>query len=235
MVSNRLDLPWDAPLFTAGAGEVLIFTAADGEPPETATAARSSATPAGSTSSRRCSELRTEHGVRALLCEGGPHLHGSSARAPASSTSSSSRSAPARRRRRTAARRGLAERPLELELLWLLEEDGELYARYGESSAERRLGRVGASSPAAASSPCGVGDHRPRSSPALLAAVQHPQGEDRAAEHARPAEADLDAEHALPASSRRRAGRAAAPPRRRSGRRRLRTGSPAPSRGRGRR
>jgi riboflavin biosynthesis pyrimidine reductase len=37
LVSGRLDLPWDAPLFTDGAGQVLIFTASDEEPPETAT------------------------------------------------------------------------------------------------------------------------------------------------------------------------------------------------------
>ncbi|MGN6557628.1 MAG: dihydrofolate reductase family protein, partial [Solirubrobacterales bacterium] len=35
LVSGRLDLPWDAPLFSEG-GEVLIFTAADTEPPDTA-------------------------------------------------------------------------------------------------------------------------------------------------------------------------------------------------------
>ena len=37
IVSGRLDLPWDAPLFTAGGGRVLIFTASEAEPPETAT------------------------------------------------------------------------------------------------------------------------------------------------------------------------------------------------------
>ena len=38
IVSGRLDLPWDAPLFTEGGGRVLIFTASEAEPPETATA-----------------------------------------------------------------------------------------------------------------------------------------------------------------------------------------------------
>ena len=40
IVSGRLDLPWDAPLFTDGGGRVLIFTASEAEPPETATALR---------------------------------------------------------------------------------------------------------------------------------------------------------------------------------------------------
>ena len=32
LVSGRLDLPWEAPLFTEGGGEVLIFTASDARP-----------------------------------------------------------------------------------------------------------------------------------------------------------------------------------------------------------
>ena len=40
IVSGRLDLPWDAPLFTDGGGRVLIFTASEAEPPETATPLR---------------------------------------------------------------------------------------------------------------------------------------------------------------------------------------------------
>ena len=39
IVSGRLDLPWDAPLFTDGGGRVLIFTASEAEPPATATPA----------------------------------------------------------------------------------------------------------------------------------------------------------------------------------------------------
>ena len=37
IVSNRFELPWDAPLFTDGGGRVVIFTASEEEPPETAT------------------------------------------------------------------------------------------------------------------------------------------------------------------------------------------------------
>jgi len=37
IVSGRLDLPWDAPLFTDGGGRVLIFTASEAEPPQTKT------------------------------------------------------------------------------------------------------------------------------------------------------------------------------------------------------
>ncbi len=55
IVSGRLDLPWDAPLFTDGGGRVLIFTASRGRAAgDRDLAARSSATRASSTSSRRC-------------------------------------------------------------------------------------------------------------------------------------------------------------------------------------
>src|ERR671936_2699965 len=37
VVSGRLDIPWDASLFTEGAGEVLIFTTSETEAPETRT------------------------------------------------------------------------------------------------------------------------------------------------------------------------------------------------------
>ena len=40
IVSGRLDLPWDAPLFTDGGGRVLIFTASETEAPETETPVR---------------------------------------------------------------------------------------------------------------------------------------------------------------------------------------------------
>ena len=37
VIVGGLDLPWDAPLFTDGGGEVLLFTGAEDDPPETAT------------------------------------------------------------------------------------------------------------------------------------------------------------------------------------------------------
>ena len=49
IVSGRLDIPWDAPLFTDGGGRVVIFTASETEAPETRTPVSSSATRATST------------------------------------------------------------------------------------------------------------------------------------------------------------------------------------------
>ncbi len=77
LVSGRLDLPWDAPLFTAGGGQVLIFTAADeAEVPETATTVDVIRHEGGVDLAAALRHLREERGVRSVLCEGGPRLHG---------------------------------------------------------------------------------------------------------------------------------------------------------------
>lgn len=85
IVSAGLDLPWDAPLFTSGGGRILIFTSSEARPPETATKLRTVQLPPvelpdgegrGGVDVREVlRHLRQERGVRALLCEGGPHLH----------------------------------------------------------------------------------------------------------------------------------------------------------------
>lgn len=75
IVSGRMDLPWDAELFTSGGGSVLIFTASDADPPETATSIRVERHEGAVDLVAALRHLRVERGVRSLLCEGGPHLH----------------------------------------------------------------------------------------------------------------------------------------------------------------
>jgi riboflavin-specific deaminase-like protein len=131
IVSGRLDLPWDASLFTAGAGRVLVFTASEAEPPETATSLEVVRHEDKVDMAAALRHLREEHGVRALLCEGGPHLHSQlwSARLADELFLTT-----APRMSGTEAPRILegAELPeiAELELAWLLEQEGELFARY---------------------------------------------------------------------------------------------------------
>ena len=74
LVSGRLDLPWDAPLFTAGAGRVVVLTHSDADPPPTATELRVARHEGAVDLGRALAELRRE-GVRSVLCEGGPQLH----------------------------------------------------------------------------------------------------------------------------------------------------------------
>jgi len=131
IVSGRLDLPWDAPLFTAGGGRVLIFTASEAEPPETATSLRVVRHEGEVNLAAALLHLRGERGVRALLCEGGPHLHGQLwaaglvdelflTTAPKLSGTDAPRILEGPSLPETAA----------LELAWLLEHEGELFARY---------------------------------------------------------------------------------------------------------
>jgi riboflavin biosynthesis pyrimidine reductase len=130
LVSGRLDLPWDAPLFSEGEGEVLVFTASEAEPPETATPLEVVRHERVVDLREALRHLRHERGVRALLSEGGPHLYGQMEAAGlvdelflTISPKLSGGGAP-----RIVEGELPAVRPLEL--AWLLEEDGELFARY---------------------------------------------------------------------------------------------------------
>jgi riboflavin-specific deaminase-like protein len=129
IVSGRLDLPWDASLFTAGGGEVLVFTASDGEAPETATPVRVVRHQGSVDVDEVLRFLRHEHGIRALLCEGGPRLH-SELQAAGLVDELFLTTAP----KLTGAGPSIIEGELPglvpLEMAWLLEEDGELFARY---------------------------------------------------------------------------------------------------------
>jgi riboflavin-specific deaminase-like protein len=131
IVSGRLDLPWEAPLFTEGAGRVLIFTASEVEPPETATSLRVVRHEGGEVDlAEALRHLRQERGIRALLSEGGPRLHAEMQAAGLVDDLFL-----------TIAPKlvgGDAPRIVEgvlpgiepLELAWLLEDGGELFARY---------------------------------------------------------------------------------------------------------
>jgi riboflavin-specific deaminase-like protein len=71
LISRRLDLPWEAGLFAAPEQPVLVYTGADGEPPEVRARVEvvRTAEPAAV-----LADLRAR-GVRALLSEGGPTLN----------------------------------------------------------------------------------------------------------------------------------------------------------------
>jgi riboflavin-specific deaminase-like protein len=129
IVSGRLDLPWDAPLFTEGAGEVLVFSASEVEPPETATPVEVVRHDERVDLAAAMSLLR-ERGIRSVLCEGGPTLHGelwAGGLADELFLTTAPKLAGGNAPR-------IIEGPLpgiqQLELVSLAEEDGELYARY---------------------------------------------------------------------------------------------------------
>jgi riboflavin-specific deaminase-like protein len=132
LVSGRLDLPWDAPLFTAGAGRVLIFTASDADPPDTATAVRVVRHQGEVDLAEAMRHLREERGVRALLCEGGPRLHAQLIHAGLVDELFVTHAPKLAGGGGPHLVDGLAEGERALELAWLLheEETGELFARY---------------------------------------------------------------------------------------------------------
>lgn len=130
VVSGSLDLPWDAELFSCGRGKVLIHTSSPLDPPPTATPVSVVRHEGRVDLAAMMRDLRA-NGVRALLTEGGPALHaellalglldelfvtvapklGGDADAP---------------RLLEGRLGGVAP----LELVWALEEDGELFLRY---------------------------------------------------------------------------------------------------------
>lgn len=132
LVSGRLDLPWDAPLFTDGRGRCLVFTASEDDPPPTATPVRVVRHRGMVNLPEAFRYLRAERGIRALLCEGGPHLHAQLIEAGLVDELFVTH-AP-----KLAGGEGLhlvaglpeAERPLELTSLLHEESSGEIFARY---------------------------------------------------------------------------------------------------------
>jgi riboflavin biosynthesis pyrimidine reductase len=130
IVSGRLDLPWDATLFTDGGGEVVIFTASEADPPQTATPVQIVRHDKFVNIVEAVRHLRAEFNIHALLCEGGPGLHNQLEGAGfvddlflTIAPKLAGGDAP---RIIEGDLPGIAE----LRLAWLLEEEGELFTRY---------------------------------------------------------------------------------------------------------
>jgi riboflavin biosynthesis pyrimidine reductase len=130
IVSGSLDLPWDAPLFTVGGGRVLIFTSSDANPPETATSLRVVRHPDHVDLGAALGHLRTERGVRALLCEGGPRLHAQLIDEGLVDELFVTHAPKLIGGDGPGIAIGLPEADRGLELEWLLSEGGELFGRY---------------------------------------------------------------------------------------------------------
>ena len=132
LVSGRLDLPWDAPLFTEGGGQVLIFTASDEDPPPTETPVQLVRSEGMVDLSAALAHLRTEHGVRSLLCEGGPNLHAQLLQAGLVDELFVTHAPKLAGGEGPGLVAGLPEAERPLELVWLVAEPetDELFARY---------------------------------------------------------------------------------------------------------
>jgi riboflavin biosynthesis pyrimidine reductase len=132
VIVGSLDLPWDAPLFADGSDAgVLILTAdQEAEPPPTATPVEVVREPDGRVDVEvALRRLREERDVRALLCEGGPHLH-SQLQAAGLADELFLTIAPKLVGAGSTILEGALPEVAELDLDWLLQEDSELFARY---------------------------------------------------------------------------------------------------------
>jgi riboflavin-specific deaminase-like protein len=130
LVSGRLGLPWDAGLFTSGEGEIVIFTQSPADIPETATPVHVERHPDAVDLSEAMRYLRQERGVRSLLCEGGPRLHAQLIEAGLVDELFVTHAPKLAGGEGPGLVTGLPEKERRLEYAWLLEEDGELFARY---------------------------------------------------------------------------------------------------------
>jgi riboflavin-specific deaminase-like protein len=132
LISGRLDLPWDAPLFTEGEGEVLIFTASDEDPPDTATPVRVERHRDQVDLATALGHLRSDRGIRSLLCEGGPRLLAQLIEAQLVDELFITHAPKLDGGEGPRLVAGLPEGGRTLDLAWLLHEPdtGELFARY---------------------------------------------------------------------------------------------------------
>lgn len=128
IVSGRLDLPWDAPLFSEG-GRVLVFTASEEKPPEVEASLRVVRHEGQVDITEALRYLRRERGIRALLCEGGPRLH-SELWSLDLVDELFLTVAPKLTGAGPSILEGELPAPTSLQLAWLLEQDGELFGRY---------------------------------------------------------------------------------------------------------
>lgn len=132
LISGRMELPWDAGLFTDGSGEVLIFTTSDQDPPQTATPVSVVRHDNTIDLVGAMRHLREQRGVRSLLCEGGPHLHGDLIEHGLVDEMFVTQPSMLLGGQGASLVGGLLPGRRELELAWLLHEPstGELFGRY---------------------------------------------------------------------------------------------------------
>jgi riboflavin-specific deaminase-like protein len=130
IVSGRLDIPWDAPVFTDRGARVLIFTTSEAEAPETVAQVRLVRHEGTVDLAAALAYLRAERGVRALLCEGGPRIHAQLLDAGLVDELFVTHAPKIAGGDGPGLAVGLSELERPLEVAWLLEQDGELFARY---------------------------------------------------------------------------------------------------------
>ena len=130
IVSGRLDLPADLPILNDPEQRVLIATGSDASLPETAAQVEYART--GDDLPRLMAHLREDHGIRSVLCEGGPTLNSYLLAAGLLDElflTLSPKLTGGAAALTIVAGRDLVE-PVELELVSVAEGDGDLFTRW---------------------------------------------------------------------------------------------------------
>ena len=140
VVSHRLSLTPDLPLLADEHSRVVVVTASDAELAGCAAQISYLRSAPGEEADLAVmlARLRAEHGVRSVLCEGGPNLNASLlpaglidelflSIAPVLAGTAGSLSI---------VNRAPIPHPVDLTLLWLLESQGQLFARYAVSPSQ---------------------------------------------------------------------------------------------------
>jgi riboflavin-specific deaminase-like protein len=142
IVSARLRVPQDLPLLQDPGSTVVILTASDEELPETPARVHYLRGPAGEELELRplLQRLRSQLGVRSILCEGGPSLNESLVNEGLVdelflSLAPKLAGGPPL----TILTGGPLPEPVEADLVWLLEHDGHLFGRYRLQDPLQRL------------------------------------------------------------------------------------------------
>jgi riboflavin biosynthesis pyrimidine reductase len=136
VVSGSLDLPADLPLLQDPDSRVVIVTASEGSLDGVRADVRYLRFAAVDLAAA-LARLREEHGVRAILCEGGPHLNATLlAEGLLDELFLTTVPVLAGAAGELSIMNGAAlEAPVALTLRWMLEHEGELFARYAIGAA----------------------------------------------------------------------------------------------------
>jgi riboflavin-specific deaminase-like protein len=133
VVSRSLHVPGDIPLFQDPESTIVLYTAAEAQPPDCAADVQLvRLDPAEMTMTAALRHLRAEYGVRSLLCEGGPTVFGALVheRVADELFLTISPKLAGGMDPLTILQGPPMPEPAELELVWLLEAGGALFLRY---------------------------------------------------------------------------------------------------------
>lgn len=130
IVTETMDLPWDAGLFTDGHGEVLLATPSPASPPPTATSVEVLRYPGRVDLGDLLSHLAAKRGARSVVCEGGPTVLGGLVEAGLVDDLFLTVNPVLAGDGERGLVRGSLRSPVPAKLAWALEAEGELFTRW---------------------------------------------------------------------------------------------------------